>query len=275
MLARATTAAPCRGASTETNQQRKSRNVHVLAASIYLSSRQVQLHEISSCSMTGRRESDPDALMSASDLRIRLRSSIALPKTHGTCSHLPHVAAVSTAPLHPDTADCILCYRSPAHSMHSRLGSCSDARQALWTVLRSAGNGCIREQYRAFAQSSTEDGRVSCHRIDAADMVTTRAARPSRPSTCAAPYPLCCSACCTSNVTSAEHDANACRSQHADQGPSTLTNYISTSLLYIFELDMYFFPWSLIVLDGQMNALVLRPPSIRSMHDDRCLPVTA
>jgi len=35
--------------------------------------RQVQLHEISSCNITGRRGSDPDALMSASDLRIRLR----------------------------------------------------------------------------------------------------------------------------------------------------------------------------------------------------------
>ena len=182
---------------------------------------------------------------------------------------------MSTTPLHPDTARWILCYRSPAHSMHSRLGSSSDARQALWTVLHSAGNGCIRERYRAFSQSSTEYGRVPCHSIDAADMVTTRAPRPSRPFICAAPYPLCCSPSCTSSTTGAENDAKACRSKHADQGPSTLTNYICTSLLFILELDMYFFPWCLIVLDRQMNALVSRPPSIRAMHDDRCLPVMA
>jgi len=57
------------------------------------------------------------------------------------------------------------------------------ARPALWTVLRSAGNGCIREREMAVPQSSTEDGRVSCHGKDAADMVTTRASRPSRPFT--------------------------------------------------------------------------------------------
>ena len=238
MLARATTAAPCRGASTDTNQQRKSRNVDDLAASIDLRSRQLQLHETSSCSMTGRRGIDPDALMSASDLRIRLRF--------------------------------FHCFAEDARHLFT-----SAARGRTRTVLRSAGNGCIRERYRAFSQSNTEERRVSCHRIDAADMVIARVPRPSRPFTCAAPYRLCCSPCYTSNVTGAEYDAKARRSRHANQGPSTLTNYMCTSLLFSFEVDMYFFPWSLIVLVRQMNALVSRPPSIRSMHDDRCMPIAA
>jgi len=62
VLERATAAAPCRGAITHTNQRSKSRNVHVLAATIDLRTRQVQLHELSSCNITGRRESDSDAL---------------------------------------------------------------------------------------------------------------------------------------------------------------------------------------------------------------------